>query len=79
MQATYSRDADAAYIYLGPVIEAGQSARQVILDDDELKRDLILDLDEDGRLLGIEVLGARGFLRDEFLDEALPPGEARGE
>jgi uncharacterized protein YuzE len=79
MRVTYDPDADAAYIYLVPAIKPGESHETVTVAKDdanqELERDLMLDFDREGRLLGIEVLAARGFLRDELLDSAPPPGK----
>jgi uncharacterized protein YuzE len=36
-------------------------------------RDLLLDFDQDNRLIGIEVLNARQWLREEVLDSATEP------
>jgi uncharacterized protein YuzE len=53
---------DAAYVYLTERIGAGEAVAQVIVEDDRLAGEVILDLDVDGHVLGIEVLGARDLL-----------------
>ena len=49
---TYDKEADASYIYLGE--QPIKSARSV-----EIAHDIYVELDIDGRLLGIEVLDSR--------------------
>ena len=63
MRVTYDPEADAAYAYLVDHIEPGEAVRQVIAHDG----DVVLDLDAKGRLLGVEVLGAKRLLRPETL------------
>ena len=53
MNVTYDKYTDAAYVYLLDKITAGAVARTI-----ELKKDITLDFDKDGKLLGIEVLHA---------------------
>ena len=72
--ATFEHDTDMAYIYL-----TGQDARKVahveplIIDLPTGQRRLInLDFDEEGRLLGIEVNGARTALPRSLLVEFGP-------
>lgn len=55
---TYDQEADAAYIYFGP-IAPGQVAETFELTDA-----LNLDVDEDGTVLGLEILDATSFFRD---------------
>ncbi|WP_164545269.1 DUF2283 domain-containing protein [Antribacter gilvus] len=50
---------DAAYLAFGPV-EEGEATQQVMIDDDRLMGEVVLDLNSDGRLLGIEFLGFFG-------------------
>ena len=50
MQVTYSKEADAMYIRFGEDGE-GKVART-----EEIKPDLLLDYDHDGRLYGLELL-----------------------
>jgi len=66
VEGTYDPEVDAAYLRLIPSIEPGASKRQVV-GTDELAGELIFDVDEDGRIIGIEVLGAATVLRPETL------------
>lgn len=68
MRVTYDPEADAAYIYLVPKIERGEAVEPVVVE--ELDDEVILDLDRDGRLLGVDVLRASVRLRPELLDAA---------
>jgi uncharacterized protein YuzE len=55
MRMTYDGDADAAYL----VIERPGGG------------DIVLDFDADGRLLGVEVIGATGLLRPAAVAAAI--------
>lgn len=66
MRTTFDADADAAYIHLVPDIEPGRSVRNVEVSIPE-GGSVVLDIDRDGILLGVEVLGARGLLDPMFL------------
>lgn len=68
MHGTYDDDADAAYIYLTNEIQPGDSKRQAVVEADGLTATVVLDFDDQERLLGIEILGARGFLRPETIE-----------
>ncbi|QOR47903.1 DUF2283 domain-containing protein [Trueperella pecoris] len=72
MRLTYDSEADAAYIELPTTIGVGKSVRNIILDDLPLKGSLIIDVDKDGHLLGIEILGAASVLPPEVLHDADP-------
>jgi uncharacterized protein YuzE len=61
MRFTYDKIADAAYLKLGP----GPSVEQ-----DEVKPNIIFDYDANGRLIGIEVLGASAQLAPDTLSGA---------
>lgn len=52
MTTTYDPEADAAYVRLAPTGTRIESTREV-------EPGLILDLDREGRLVGIEVLNVR--------------------
>ncbi|MFC7432097.1 MULTISPECIES: DUF2283 domain-containing protein [unclassified Agrococcus] len=59
MRLTYDHDADAAYARLVDDIAPGEAAHQIrVPGDDRLAGQVVLDVDADGRLLGIEVLFA---------------------
>jgi len=67
VRLTYDVEADAAYVYLVASIGSGEveETRHCLV---ELDRAAInLDFDIDGRLLGIEILGASRVLRPEVL------------
>jgi uncharacterized protein YuzE len=55
---TFDRSADAAYIYIRDV-EPGGVAETVSGDGDHTRGMINLDYDEKGRLVGIEILGAK--------------------
>jgi len=65
MKCTYDKEADAAYIYLKYPIKAGESAKQMLLNED-----IILDFDKKGQILGVEVLNARKLLNKRIIEEA---------
>lgn len=73
MKITYSKDANAAYIYLAPIgpgevgSRAGGEGRTVDVEGNML---IMLDFDREGRLRGIEVLNASQLLCPETLAEA---------
>lgn len=54
-------EVDAAYIELQHIGE-GQASQQIVVDDPRLAGDVVLDLDQNGRLLGIEFIGYRSLL-----------------
>lgn len=70
MHVTYDSEADAAYIQLADEIGAGGVAHTHVCDPVEVDGMIHLDFDSDGRLLGIEVLGARSTLPPEVLSAA---------
>ena len=62
MKFEYDKEADAAYIYLVYPIKAGQAKSTV-----ELKENIILDFDNKGKLLGVEILNASKVLNRKAL------------
>ncbi|MGH3117957.1 MAG: DUF2283 domain-containing protein [Pseudonocardiaceae bacterium] len=54
----YGREADAACIYLGGEILAGGVARTVCVDAHDIGGMVNLDLDDQGRIVGLEVMDA---------------------
>ena len=61
------RDADAAYIYLVDRIAPGSVTRTQMCDVTGVAGEINLDIDGDGRLLGVEVLQASKVLPSELL------------
>ncbi|GAB3162739.1 DUF2283 domain-containing protein [Microbispora hainanensis] len=74
MRIEHDRENNVAYIYLVDEIGEGEAVTQIEVEDDDLRGEIVLDLDREGRLLGIEVLGASRILRPEVL--ALADDEA---
>lgn len=66
MKITHDREADAAYVQLASEIRAGEVANTYTCDPAEAGM-INLDFDEEGRLLGIEVLSASKVLPPELL------------
>lgn len=67
MRLTYDEAADAAYVYLVPEIRPGE-VHQTRVSGIRLDQAAInVDFDADGRILGIELLGASRLLRRESL------------
>lgn len=70
LKITYDRKANAAYIYLSPELEGKHVSNTYLCDPSEINGMINLDFDEDGMLIGIEVLGADKFLHNKLLDMA---------
>lgn len=68
-RVTYDSEADAAYVYLVREIRAGEVARTVCVDPDEVGGMVNIDLDVDGHVLGIEILDARSLMRPDVLPD----------
>lgn len=64
MKFEYDKDADAAYVYLVEDIKDGEAEKTI-----ELNKDIILDFDSDGKLLGVEILNASKVLNKKALIE----------
>jgi uncharacterized protein YuzE len=68
MEFSYDPAADCAYIQLVPIARGGvHESVPVAVEFPELRGDVNLDLSREGRLLGIEIVGARKFLPAELL------------
>jgi uncharacterized protein YuzE len=62
MRMTYDGHADAAYFAIEDDIADGSAVENVVIERPG-RGDIVLDFDADGRLLGVEVIGASGLLR----------------
>lgn len=71
MKVTFDRKADAAYIQIEDEIPPGSVARTYQCDPVEAGGMINLDFDIDGRLLGIEVLGAVNLLPAKVLESSV--------
>lgn len=67
MDFKYDVDADAAYFMVVDSIGPGEAVAQVEVEDERLRGHIILDLDKDGFLLGVEMIGASVQLRPATL------------
>lgn len=65
MRFEYDKEVDAAYIYLEYPIKRGEAKKSV-----ELNESIIVDFDNNGRILGVEILNASKVLKKETLLEA---------
>ncbi len=70
MRITYDRTVDAAYIYLIDDNRSGKVKKTYPCDPVEVKGMINLDFDNEGRLIGIEVLDASNKLPSELLSLA---------
>ncbi len=62
-------EVDAAYLYLTDSEAAGAAVEQVVVDRAG-RGDVVLDFDADGRLLGVEIIGASQLLHPSSLSAA---------
>ena len=75
MRISYDPKVDAAYIQLADSIGAGGVDFTYGCDPSEVGGMIHLDFDDQGRLVGLEVLGASGKLPTELLKQAERPPE----
>ena len=68
LRVTYDSVADAAYIYFVPDIQPGGVAKTVPVGDGSEPWMVNLDVDDHGRLLGLEVLDARSLMPAALLE-----------
>jgi uncharacterized protein YuzE len=67
---THDSEANAAYIYLVEEIDRREVARSCVADIAMDNAAITIDFDAEGRVLGIEVLGANQALRAETIRAA---------
>ncbi|MYW15360.1 DUF2283 domain-containing protein [Streptomyces sp. SID2955] len=70
VRVTYDKTADAAYVYLTEPQASVRSARMYPCDPVDVDGMINLDFDEQGRLIGIEVLAASSKLSECLLQSA---------
>jgi uncharacterized protein YuzE len=70
----YERSTDQAYIYLRE-IAAGDAVTQIPILEDDIH--VVLDLDVEGRLIGVDVMGASQSLPPKLLQDAREPDPTR--
>jgi uncharacterized protein YuzE len=68
VRLSYDAEEDAAYLRL---VEPGHgnAVTQVVVDDEDLHRPIIIDLDAEGHVTGFEFLQASEILPATVLDE----------
>jgi uncharacterized protein YuzE len=68
LRVTLDDSVNASYIYLADEPRLGwQVARTVTVPAEEIRGMVNLDLDHDGRLIGIEIIDAASLLPDKLL------------
>ncbi|ACZ87694.1 DUF2283 domain-containing protein [Streptosporangium roseum] len=71
VRVTYDDAVDAAYVYLSdPQMARPRVARMYPCDPIEVDGMINLDFDEEGRVIGIEILGAKSKLPKYLLESA---------
>lgn len=70
MRVTHDAEADAAYIYLADIEPGGAKASVAVETGDAAAGGIVLDFDREGRLIGIEIIGAARGVPTELLREA---------
>ncbi len=65
MKFEYEKEDDVAYIYLEYPIKDGNVKKTIALNDE-----IILDFDENEKLLGVEILNATKHLKKQVLTTA---------
>ncbi|MBI4451864.1 DUF2283 domain-containing protein [Candidatus Woesearchaeota archaeon] len=65
MKLEYDKDADAAYLYMQYPVKEGAAKKTIQLNDN-----IILDFDENNKLLGVEILDASKVLNKKVILEA---------
>ena len=71
MKVTYAPSVDAAYIYIQDAIEPDGVKKTYACDPQEVGTILNLDFDDEGRIIGVEVLSASAHLPKSVLQHAL--------
>jgi uncharacterized protein YuzE len=77
MRVKYDKLVDAAYIYLDEEGESAKSAKMYACDPQEVGGMINLDFDDEGRLIGIEVLDASSLLPTSVLGVRPGPSAQR--
>ncbi len=72
MRMSYDSEANAAYLAIEEDISSGSATENVVVERAG-RGDIVLDFSSDGRLLGVEVIGARELLSTAVLSTADEP------
>ncbi|MGB6456660.1 MAG: DUF2283 domain-containing protein [Streptosporangiaceae bacterium] len=68
VRVSYDPEADAAYVYLREGTEFGRVARTAFCDIELQNAAINVDFDNQGRVVGFEILGARKLLPEALLE-----------
>jgi uncharacterized protein YuzE len=68
---TYEQESDSAYLAIHPDVRDGDAVEQVLIERAG-QGDIIIDFDTRGRILGVEVIGARSLFSARTLANASP-------
>lgn len=70
MRLTYDGEANAAYVEIDDDVADAAAVENVVVERPG-RGDIVLDFDADGRLLGVEIVGATELLRTTVLATAV--------
>lgn len=73
MRITYDPSADMGYVRLVEPMEPGSVERSVVIEHGELHGDVVIDLDREGRIVGLEIFQAGKQLPRAALGGARTP------
>ena len=65
MKFEYDKEVDAAYIYIENDIKEGEVKKTIELNDN-----IIIDFDENGKMIGVEILNASKVMNKKAIIEA---------
>jgi len=68
MKINIDKEVDIAYIYIKSDIQEGEVKKSI-----EVNENIILDFDNQGKLLGIEVINASENLSEELINSVIKP------
>jgi uncharacterized protein YuzE len=68
VRVSYDPEADAGYVYLREDSERGRVARTAFCDIELQNAAINVDFDDQGRVAGFEILGARQVLPESLLE-----------
>lgn len=68
MRLTYDSRANCADAYIAPEVATGEAVEQVVVE--RKGGTVVLDFSDDGRLLGVELIGAKALLGAAALSTA---------
>jgi len=66
VKVTFDKSVNAVYIYTVATIPPGRVGKTVSVDLENTSGQLNIDMDDTGKILGIEILGASNLLPDDF-------------